>query len=187
MNLNLSRLIFIDAGHGGEDLGHTFDGVKEKEVCLNIAMLVGALLQTRGYSVLYSRNEDINATIQDRIIYANNTDADCYVSVHCNYNKYTDHFHGCETLYRKNDLRSASLAKSIQTKVVSAAGAKNLLVRGTDNNDELNAAKLPAVVVNVGYLSHEVERQLMNSSIYQQALASSICEGIDRYFNGDYI
>jgi len=83
------RTIVLDAGHGGHDTGcHGPTGSYEKEVTLNVILLLGKLIEQKypDIKVLYSRKTDVFIPLQDRALLANNNNADLFLSVHCNAN-----------------------------------------------------------------------------------------------------
>jgi len=77
-------VIFIDAGHGGNDGGCVEDGVIEKDINLTIARLVRDKLKELGYQVVMSRSVDRYVAKEDRVRKANEIQADIYVSIHQN-------------------------------------------------------------------------------------------------------
>ena len=177
----MKRIVFIDAGHGGSDAGASIDGVNEKDVALFIALLTGQLLEQRGYVAEYSRDTDEDMTAP-RAAAANFLKAACFVSIHCGSSD-QECAHGIETFYRKGDCRGATLAKAAQPKLIAVTNAKNRLVRGVTDIAELNDAIMPAIRVNVGFLSHDNERYLLDTPAYKQSIAGAIAEAIDAYLS----
>ena len=51
--------IVIDAGHGGYDAGATYNGRREKDDTLALALAVGEILEAQGYDVVYTRTDDV--------------------------------------------------------------------------------------------------------------------------------
>ena len=77
--------VVIDAGHGGKDPGRpNKNGIKEKHIVLNMALLLGEKLKKRGVEVIYTRDKDIFLSLRQRAKIANDADADLFVSIHCN-------------------------------------------------------------------------------------------------------
>ncbi len=83
-NRNGRRTVVIDPGHGGKDPGTSANGVTEKNVNLNIGLLLERELKSRGLNVIMTRRTDVYLKLQERTDIANNTDADLFVSVHVN-------------------------------------------------------------------------------------------------------
>ncbi len=88
----LSNLVFsqsngykvvIDAGHGGKDPGNRGNGYYEKNIVLNIALEVGKKLEKLNYEVIYTRKDDRFVDLFKRAQIANNSNADLFISIHC--------------------------------------------------------------------------------------------------------
>ncbi|MEZ4854157.1 N-acetylmuramoyl-L-alanine amidase [Flavobacterium sp.] len=77
--------VVLDAGHGGTDPGNSYHGYVEKEIALKTTLLVGKELEKYSdIEVLYTRKTDVFWTLRQRSEYANDKDADLFVSIHCN-------------------------------------------------------------------------------------------------------
>ena len=76
--------VIIDAGHGGADNGCSRNGILEKDINLAIAKRVQGKLEDMGYQVIMIREEDTYVAKEDRVKYANECQADIYVSIHQN-------------------------------------------------------------------------------------------------------
>jgi N-acetylmuramoyl-L-alanine amidase len=84
-NTSSRKLIVLDPGHGGNDPGATgYNGLREKDVVLNVAQLVKRHLKSYNADVLLTRDTDEFITLKNRAIYANSRKADLFVSIHCN-------------------------------------------------------------------------------------------------------
>lgn len=78
-------VVVLDAGHGGHDHGNKGNGYKESEISLNIVLKVGAALEKMpNVKVIYTRKTDVFIELRERAAIANRSDADLFVSVHCN-------------------------------------------------------------------------------------------------------
>ncbi|MBZ9626899.1 N-acetylmuramoyl-L-alanine amidase [Psychroflexus sp. CAK1W] len=78
-------VVVIDAGHGGEDAGNTGNNYYEKDIALKIALKVGKQLEKyEGLDVLYTRKTDVFIPLNKRAEIANKSNADLFVSIHCN-------------------------------------------------------------------------------------------------------
>ena len=92
------QTIMIDAGHGGKDPGAMAGGITEHEFTLGMAKRLGAALQARGFTVLYTRTNNKFISLQDRPDIANHKKADLFISIHLNANSNPD-VCGLETYY----------------------------------------------------------------------------------------
>ncbi|WP_394330534.1 N-acetylmuramoyl-L-alanine amidase family protein [Psychroflexus sediminis] len=78
-------VVVIDAGHGGKDAGNTGNDYLEKDIALKIALKVGKQLEKyEGLEVLYTRETDVFIPLDKRAQVANKSNADLFVSIHCN-------------------------------------------------------------------------------------------------------
>lgn len=109
LGLKLGRVV-IDAGHGGHDAGtHGVTGLLEKDVVLDVALRVGALLQERlGSEVIYTRNDDTYIPLEERTQIANEHKADLFLSIHANSSPYKT-VAGVETYYLNFTTTKSSL------------------------------------------------------------------------------
>jgi N-acetylmuramoyl-L-alanine amidase len=78
-------VVVVDAGHGGDDGGNSYGGVREKDVALEVTMALGKMLEDHpGVEVIYTRKTDVFIPLWKRADIANKAKADLFVSVHCN-------------------------------------------------------------------------------------------------------
>lgn len=85
LGLKVGRIV-IDAGHGGHDAGSSGPGgLKEKDLVLSVAQLLGELVEQRlGWEVVYTRTDDTFVPLEQRTEIANNKHADLFLSIHAN-------------------------------------------------------------------------------------------------------
>lgn len=85
LGLKLRRVV-IDAGHGGHDTGTiSRNGLKEKDLVLDVALRLGAIIEERlGSEVVYTRDSDVFVPLEDRTSFANRQKADLFLSIHAN-------------------------------------------------------------------------------------------------------
>ena len=184
----MDKLIILDPGHGGKDPGATREGVLEKDINLNVALLVGKILNPglarRGYRIGYIRATDMTVELTERPKLAAIEKPNIYVSIHCNA-VINPKACGIETWYPQYSIRSKTLAKAIQDKAVAVTGAKSRGIKEVSDDHDiyvLRKATYPAALIEMGFLSNPTERRLLTDSAYQQSLASAIAEGINAYF-----
>ncbi|WP_342506507.1 N-acetylmuramoyl-L-alanine amidase [Sporosarcina sp. FSL K6-2383] len=151
---NTAFKVVIDPGHGGEDVGATgASGQYEKDFTFAVSKKVEKLLeQEPGIQVFMTRTDDsfISQESRYRPKYANELNADVFVSIHGN--TFTDsNVTGTETYYYHKN--SQTLAKIIQKHVVEATGFRD---RGVMEQGlfVVKDTKMPAVLIEVGYLTN---------------------------------
>ncbi len=190
--------VIIDAGHGGFDGGAVAkDGTVEKDINLEISLKLSELLKFSGVDVILTRSEDIStedtgnsipskkkSDLRNRLeIMKQNPDA-IYVSIHLN--KFTTSAaNGTQVFYSPNFDESELLGDSIQKSVVSLLQPDNTRVikKGTSSTYLLHNAKVPAVIVECGFLSNPQELEKLKDSDYQSQMAFSVMGGILDYFD----
>lgn len=178
-----SPLVYIDAGHGGND-GGCFEGnILEKDLNLAIAKLVREKLTASGFRVMMSRSYDTYVTKEDRVKKANEAGADIYVSIHQNSSEDRD-VSGMEVWYDGTDTGRGSkrLALLVSHQTVGSTQAYEREVRGDADFYVTVNTQMPACLVETGFLSNKEERGRLVSPEYQEQAASGIAQGIYYYF-----
>lgn len=170
-------LVVVDAGHGGKDQGTSSGDVLEKDINLSVAFLVAEKLEERGADVLLTRSEDVKIDLEERAVIANEADADLFVSIHCNYCEDDASVKGLECYYRDGSEGGQALAEQV---VASVEEAGQVACRGTRTADfrVLRKTDMPAILVELGYLSNRGECGSLTDKEYQELLADKIVEGI---------
>lgn len=171
------RTVVIDPGHGGHDNGGQWGKVYEKHLALDTATRLEANLKRMGYQTVMTRRSDYFVTLPERVNVANRQRNAIFVSIHFNYT-WKEHVSGLETFYynREGQLLAQYVQNSLvrQTRTVdrSAKFARYYVIRNT---------KLPAILVEGGFVSNETERNRMKSAWFREAIARGIADGIQRY------
>ena len=85
--VNLPKIIMIDAGHGGKDPGTVVGSAREKNVVLDVALKLGNLIKSnqKNIKVVYTRDGDYFVPLMDRAQMANKINASLFISIHANY------------------------------------------------------------------------------------------------------
>lgn len=189
-----SKLVILDAGHGGKDTGaHSQkDGYIEKQLTLSTTQLLRRYLQQMGYQTVLTRSDDTYIPLDKRSEIANSARAALFVSVHYNHcpNSTVD---GIEVYYCKapedgnvmNKERlqqSRKLGEEVLAKVVKQTGATSRGVK-TANFSVIKKTNMPAILVECGFLSHPKEREKLKDVQYRQFVAMGIAKGIDSFLS----
>lgn len=177
-------VIYIDAGHGGNDGGCFEGGVMEKNINLSIAKLVRDQLKKSGYEVIMSRSTDTYIAKEDRVRKANSAGADIYVSIHQNASEVRS-VGGMEVWYDGTDSQrdSRRLALLISQQTTLSTGAVEREVRGDADFHVTGSTQMPACLIETGFLSNKKERAKLTSQEYQEQIAAGIVQGIEYYFH----
>ncbi|RLL42728.1 N-acetylmuramoyl-L-alanine amidase [Oceanobacillus piezotolerans] len=177
--------LYLDPGHGGTDPGALGNGLREKDVNLDIALRIRSLLVTNyeNVSVMMSRTTDSTKDLQQRTNEANNWGADYYVSIHCNaFNGtargYEDFIHDALSdatqTARYRDILHEEIAKVNQ---LTNRGKKKA------NLHVLRETTMPAVLTENGFIDNSQDAALMKLSTWRQNVAQGHVNGISRAFN----
>ncbi|NMB20003.1 MAG: AMIN domain-containing protein [Firmicutes bacterium] len=175
--------IAVDPGHGGSDPGAIgYHGTFEKDVNLAIGLYLGELLSQAGARVVYTRENDTYVSIFERPAIANQASADLYISVHANAHVNRGTVRGTETLYRAKDPASESLARAVQDELVKAITLVNRRIWGREDLAVFNQTKMPAIMVEVGFIDNADEELLLRAAGFQKVAAQGIYNGIRRFY-----
>ena len=173
--------IILDAGHGGSDGGTQADGnrsnVIEKDVNLAVVLRMKALLEDLGVEVLLTREADETLSLDERVGIANSIEADLYVSIHCNYYEDDASISGLECYYYEESDSGKQYAEKILEKIEDSGKVETRNAKESEFY-VLKRTKVPAVLVELGYLSNAKDCQLLIEDKYQENLANELVEGI---------
>ncbi|MBQ3498896.1 MAG: N-acetylmuramoyl-L-alanine amidase [Clostridia bacterium] len=196
-DINPEFCIIIDAGHGGEDGGtSSADGTLEKAINLNVAQYLDHMLRTAGYKTIMTRNSDEQlgdtslstirqrkvSDIKERLRITEINSNSILVSIHQNHYS-SPLYSGTQVFYSPNSEYSKILADSIQNTVVKQLQPNNnRSVKQVGTNIYLlYNCKLPAVMVECGFMSNIEEAEKLKQKNYQKQIAYSIMCGIQNY------
>jgi N-acetylmuramoyl-L-alanine amidase len=187
------KVIVVDAGHGGRASGATKNDIEEKNINLGIVTELKALLDasTENIGVYYTRLDDANPTLDQRVQLANRADADLFISVHSNATS-TNNFsgrHGTEVLYSESDsseLSSKKFAQICQQNVTEALGSKDLGLVAGDQIYIIRTSEVPVALIEVGYMTNREELRNLASGEYQALAAQGIYNAILEAFEAGY-
>lgn len=173
-----TRKVVIDAGHGGSDNGAIRNGINEKDITLDVAKRVEALLKKEGYAVKMTRTSDVYVSLQGRCDISNAYDPDIFVSIHVN-SSVRPEITGIETHYYHQE--SMSLAQTLHSSLASNINSKN---RGLFKSKfyVINHTTAPSILMEIGFISNDGERAQLVSEKRKQDTARAIAEGVKNYF-----
>ncbi len=192
-----TRRIVIDAGHGLPDGGAVgMNGTIESTLNIKIAKLVEKSLAKKGYTVIMTRTDESavsdegknlaqrkRSDMYKRLETINSSDADMFVSIHMN--KFTDsRYKGAQVIYSDNFTQSEQLAAFIQKRLceLQENTSKRTHSKAPSGIFLLKNAKIPALIVECGFLSNYDEEKLLNTPQYHKQLCTAIVKGIEDYY-----
>ncbi len=171
------RTVVIDPGHGGHDKGGHYGKVYEKHLALDTAVRLESSLKKMGYRTIMTRRSDKFISLPRRVRIANSYRNAIYVSVHYNYT-WKSNVSGLETFYYSRS--GKKLAQYVQSSMIRYTRAND---RGAKFSRfyVIRNTKMPAILVEGGFISNSKERGRMKSAYFREAVARGIANGIQRY------
>ena len=199
-----SLIIVVDAGHGGNDTGAPGKVTVEKNITLPVALKVGDMLkkEVKGVKVVYTRKTDTTLNPYQRASKANDADADLFISIH------NDAVDGSTSpcgssvlipgtkLYLTEDeakdkkkiaeaddfiAQSRALATIIQSHLVADASRSDRGVKVRNDLPVLTLTRMPAVLVELDFITNPEQERYLMSDEGQTALATAIVNAVKEY------
>src|SRR6266436_8312840 len=170
-----STTVVIDAGHGGSDRGGIpGQRIPEKEMTLDVAQRLKGLLAASGYRVVMTRDSDVFVPLATRAAIANSYRNAIFVCIHFTSAKRMG-ANGIETYFYSHE--SLPLASAVHYYVAGGAPTSNRGVRRRGFY-VLRKTKIPAILVECGFLTNPREGDYAQTTSYRQKLAEEIAAGI---------
>ena len=167
--------VMLDAGHGGVNPGAVYEGRQEKDDALALVLAIGPILQNNGIDVLYTRTTDVYQTPLQKAELANEADVDYFVSIHRNSFPEDNVVSGVESLVYDLSGVKYEMAQNINAQL-ETVGFVDLGVKARPNLIVLRRTKMPAVLVEAGFINSNTDNMLFDANF--QAIAQAIADGI---------
>ncbi len=167
--------VMLDAGHGGVNPGAVYEGRQEKDDALALVLAIGPILQNNGIDVLYTRTTDVYQTPLQKAELANEADVDYFVSIHRNSFPEDNVVSGVESLVYDLSGVKYEMAQNINAQL-ETVGFVDLGVKARPNLIVLRRTKMPAVLVEAGFINSDTDNMLFDANF--QAIAQAIADGI---------
>lgn len=174
-------IVAIDPGHGGDDVGAIGrDGLLEKSVNLPMALTIARQLQQQGVTTVLTRSDDRDVSLESRVVQAETANASLFVSIHANAISLSrPEVNGLETYYYQSGQR---LAQSIHNSILRRLSVRDRGVRQA-RFYVLRKTSMPAVLVEVGFVTGEEDSRNLSNPSYRQKMAEAIADGIIEYLH----
>jgi N-acetylmuramoyl-L-alanine amidase len=202
-NAHKIETIVLDPGHGGIDSGATNRWGAEKSFALDVAQYARLQLVQAGYKVEMTRATDKAVSLEDRVAFANRFPNAVFVSVHFNTSgsaeglesyalapsgvasnaAKSNEVYSADTAWcsgNAQDEQNIALAAAVHATVLSRL---SLFDRGVKHSrfHVLRNVRVPAVLIECGFLSNMAEGQRIATSYYRQQVGTAIAQGIQNY------
>lgn len=186
------KVIYIDPGHGGLDPGAMYNGIKEKDINLEISKKLENKLTSMGAIVYLTRYDDYDLSANNTINRKrsdlsrrgnaiNKSDCDIFLSIHLNAED-SSTWRGAQVFYDDTNEKNEEIAKIFQEQFKKDLKS----TRNYKKVDELylqRRIERPGVLLEVGFLSNSNDRYLLKQDSYQNRIVTSITSGLLKYFS----
>lgn len=187
------KIIVVDPGHGGKDRGaQSKNGTLEKDINLEVSRRLTFMLEQAGADVVMTREADVwlanpdaphkkRSDLLNRVNIANNKNANVFISIHTNSFPVDPSEKGAQVFSQPGDEKSKLLAQCVQAEL-------KRILNNTDRQPKqidyfIRNSKVPAVIVEMGFLSNQKDEKLLLDSAYQSKMAYAIYCGLVKYFS----
>lgn len=175
----MAKKVYIGVGHGGSDPGAVANGIKEKDVNLDVALACYSFLVKHGVSVKISRTKDTEVWIEKRVKEANAFGADLAVDIHHN----AGNGDGAEVYHTKYLGKGATLARNVLKEMQligqNSRGAKiKKNSRGDDYFAFVRDTTMPAVLCECAFLDNKTDVKIIDTKAERVKMGEAIAKGI---------
>ncbi len=174
--------VVIDPGHGGPDSGAIgIGGLRETDVVLDVSKIVTNILKKKGVKVKMTRINEIDLDLGPRVLMANDTKADIFVSIHANASiGKKRNINGLETFYYSG-WKGRLLAEKIQKQITKVSpGSPDRGVR-RGRYFVIKQTNMPAVLVEIGFVTGKLDGTRLSKDMHRERVAYAIARGILEY------
>ena len=188
--------VVLDPGHGGEDGGAVAaDGTLEKEINLEISLLLKEKLEQGGIEVIMTRTEDDDTDglsgfhkrqdLEARAKIGNESEADLYISIHINAST-SSKDQGFQIWYGSGNPSGKEIAEHM-TKIVEEKEicTRIRVVKQVPNTLYVfRTVTIPSLLVECGFLSNATDLYKLRQEEFRTQLCDALCEGVLSYLSG---
>lgn len=191
-----NKVVVVDPGHGGPDGGGVGpSGITEKDLTLKFGKKLADYFSQAGSAVILTRDKDTDLSssgkslrerkvedLKNRVKVSNDNNAAAFLSIHTN--AFGTVWKGAQVFYSPESEESKALAQCIQSEIAR-------IMKNTDRKAKplspyiLRNLEMPAVIVEVGFLSNPKEEKLLTDSHYQDKMSYAIYAGTVKFFAGE--
>lgn len=173
--------IVVDAGHGGWDNGAMYQGRKEKDDNLRLALAVGDALRERGNEVVYTRTRDVYQSPSEKARIGNAAGGDYFVSIHRNSGVIPNQYSGVQTLIYNEGDEKEEIANAINEEL-EQLGFNNIGISVRKDLAVLRGTTMPAFLVEAGFINSDEDNRIFDEKFDE--IAQAIANGIQSVETG---
>ncbi len=172
----MSKIICLDAGHGGRDSG-AVNGLRyEKNDTLRLALAVEQELLYQGFGVIQTRTSDKDVSLYERSTLANTKKADLFISLHRNAFTSSSAIGIENWIYKGTNSQTIKFAQYILDEVVKVGAQANRGIK-SGNFHVTRETNMPACLLELGFISNVQDNKLFDDLIekYAASIAKAVC------------
>ncbi|MDX1760616.1 MAG: N-acetylmuramoyl-L-alanine amidase [Christiangramia sp.] len=171
------KTVIIDVGHGGHDPGNVTSGFLEKDIVLGIANKIKELSEDENIEIILTRSTDESVSLKDRTNLINSLDADLMISLHINAHR--DNSKSGLEVFVSDGNKKAKESSELAEKIKSSFSTDFAYTEVKKANFAvLRNSNCPAVLVEMGFLTNQSDRDLLSSEAGQEKVAEIILEAL---------
>ena len=178
------KIIIIDPGHGGKDIGTSYGNINEKDINLSISKYLSYYLEEYGAAVYLTRESDYDLStpntnrrkrsdFDNRIKLINDYKPDLVISIHQNYYK-DSKYNGTQIFYKKNKILAEYLQENINPNRKIKEISNTLYMYSKLSSDVL--------LIECGFLSNSKDRKNLTSYEFQKDYSKKLSKYISEYY-----
>lgn len=177
------KVFVIDAAHGGSDAGAvSVSGVSEKEITLDIAILVQEIGTKRGLDIKLTRTDDQAVRLEDRVSFSKGSHADVFLSLHLGFQT-GEAQQGAGVFISEGNTSYADSKRIAAVLIEELASIDELGIKGISHSGffVLKQNQAPSVLLEVGYLSDREDAAFVSDPGNQRRIAERIVAALERF------
>lgn len=176
------KRIVIDAGHGAKDPGAVANGLREKDIVLDVTLYLEEILKDSNFHVIFTRKDDTYLTLAERVELTNALEADAFISIHANAASSVN-AKGTETFWNSGhqSIESFNLATTLNQELVRELATFNRGVKHA-NFHVIKNTVMPSALVEIAFLTNLDDARMLSSDEHRKKSAQAIATGLNNYF-----
>ena len=188
-------MVYEGPPHGGIDVGANYKDVYEKDINLEISLLLAEQLEKKGAIVYLTRTKDYDLAVPHaylrkrsdlsrRVKLINDSNCDLYLSIHLNASLSTS-WRGAQVFYNDINEKNKKIAFIFQDSFKKNLGSRRKIKEVNDLYMYKRITR-PGVLLELGFISNANERYILRQKYYQKKIVKAIISAIEIYFKGEH-
>lgn len=178
-------IVLINAAHGGENKGNVVNELHEKQITLDVGKKLEKMSKENEIGFFLIREEDTDISNENRAKLIWRVEPDLVVDLHVNADPDSERTFGTAVIYNEDfyrpGLTNAKTADLMEKQLVTRIEGKALGIMGDAEKKYplLSMIRVPAVSIEMGFLTNKQEAELLKKESYQKKIAAGIYDGVE--------